>query len=88
MEVVLWGLFAAMNMFAFFLMMADKRRAMNRKWRVPERRLWLAAWCGGAAGAYFGMKRFRHKTKHAAFRMGLPLLALVQAAAAVWLLIR
>nr|WP_088006652.1 DUF1294 domain-containing protein [Indiicoccus explosivorum] len=85
--MVLWGLFAAVNVFAFALMGADKKRAKRGVWRIPERRLWLAAWCGGAVGAYFGMRQFRHKTKHGAFRLGLPFLAALQAAAAGWLML-
>ena len=31
-----------------------------------------------------GMFLFRHKTKHVAFRVGFPLLALIQAALCIW----
>jgi len=39
---------------------------------------WQIAIIGGAIGAVIGMEWFRHKTKHLAFKWGLPFLALIQ----------
>ena len=61
----------------------DKRRARRGAWRIPERTLWLWALPFSAPGAYAGMRVFHHKTRHAAFRYGMPALALVQVAMAV-----
>jgi uncharacterized membrane protein YsdA (DUF1294 family) len=36
---------------------------------------------GGGAGAFLGMKMFRHKTQHPRFSIGLPVMAVIQAVA-------
>ena len=66
------------NSVAFMLFGYDKRLARQRKWRVPERTLFLSAIVGGSAGAILGMRVFRHKTKHMQFVIGLPLILIVQ----------
>jgi uncharacterized membrane protein YsdA (DUF1294 family) len=50
----------------------DKRRAKKRSRRISEKTLWLFIAIGGSIGGYFGMKRFRHKTKHSQFVYGIP----------------
>ena len=65
------------NVAAFAAMFADKRRAVQRRWRVPERTLFFLAFIGGAAGALLGMFIFRHKTRHLSFRVLLPLFLLL-----------
>ena len=69
-----------LNLFSFALMGWDKRCARKGSWRVPERRLFLAAGCFGALGGVLGMQVFRHKTKHASFRILFPLMLAVQIA--------
>ncbi|MDD3653141.1 MAG: DUF1294 domain-containing protein [Desulfotomaculaceae bacterium] len=46
--------------------------------RVPEKNLFLNALVGGAIGVYLGMYIFRHKTKHWLFKIGIPIIILVQ----------
>jgi len=65
-------------MIAFIAMYADKRKARNGLWRIPEATLFALAFLGGALGATLGMYAFRHKTKHWYFRWGLPLILLSQ----------
>ena len=43
---------------------------------------------GGAIGGLIGMYVFHHKTKHASFILGFRALALVQAAALIYLIVR
>ena len=74
------------DLFAFFLMGADKRLAVRRRRRIPEKALFAAALLGGAAGSLLGMLVFRHKTRHPAFVIGMPLILLLQVLAAVYLL--
>ncbi len=75
---ILTAYLVLLNAFGLLLMGLDKRRAVLRSRRIRERSLLLVAWSGGAAGTYFGMVYFRHKTRHLVFRWSLPVLALVQ----------
>ncbi len=82
MRKELWQLLTAyilaVNLAAFILMGADKRRARNGARRLSERTLFLPAVLGGALGGTFGMHIFHHKTRHWYFRFGFPLLLLAQ----------
>ncbi|MBQ8075430.1 MAG: DUF1294 domain-containing protein [Oscillospiraceae bacterium] len=74
------------NLTAFFLMGADKKKARQNAWRISEKTLFLAAVLGGSVGAILGMWFFRHKTKHWYFIFGMPAILILQLAA--WLLLR
>lgn len=67
-----------MNLLGFALFGLDKCKARRGEWRIPERRLFLAAVLGGSLGAWIGMYVFRHKTKHWKFRVGIPGILLIQ----------
>ena len=73
----------AVNLAAFCLFGADKRRARKDAWRVQEKTLFLAALLGGSVGALAGMRVFHHKTRKWDFRWGIPAILLLQLAAAV-----
>lgn len=77
-----------LNTYTFILMGSDKKRAKKRGRRVPEARFFWLAFFGGALGVFLGMSRFRHKTLHNSFRVGIPLLVVWNAAAAAFLLAR
>ena len=89
MEKELWQLLGlyllVINLTAFVLMGADKRRARRGAWRISEKALFLPAVLGGALGGVLGMRAFRHKTKHWYFRLGFPLLLLLQLGGLIWL---
>ena len=80
---------AITNMISFILMGHDKKCARQRKWRVPEKMLFLAAACFGGLGGVLGMKVFHHKTKHWYFKVFFPVLLVIQmtllAAGLYWL---
>lgn len=67
------------NAAGFLIMRSDKRRAIKKSWRIPERSLMSLAALGGSAGVFLGMVIFRHKTKHPKFSTGVPLLLTIQA---------
>lgn len=66
------------NLVGYFSMLIDKKKAIKNKWRIKESTLLLFAVLGGSLGSYFGMKNFRHKTKHAKFKVGLPVIIFCQ----------
>lgn len=67
------------NITAFAAYGADKQKAKKGKWRISENTLLLLAVLGGSIGAICGMKAFHHKTKKAAFSVGLPIILILQA---------
>lgn len=71
------------NVVGIIAMYKDKQKAEKQMWRIKEKKLWTIAWIGGAAGMSLAMRRFRHKTKHLKFAIGLPTLAIVQSIALV-----
>ncbi|MEV5024626.1 DUF1294 domain-containing protein [Paenibacillus sp. LPE1-1-1.1] len=77
-----------MNIYTFSLMGFDKKSAKKQRRRVPEKRLFLLSAIGGAGGTWLAMKKWRHKTKHRTFTVGIPLLFglnLLLVIGAVWL---
>ncbi len=74
------------NALGFTLMLVDKQKAKKSQWRIPENTLLAVAVLGGTLGSLAGMDIFRHKTKHRKFSIGLPVLLVLQIAAAVVLL--
>ena len=73
------------NALSFLLMLADKRKAQNNLWRIPEKTLFTAALFGGSIGSLLGMYLLRHKTRHLSFVLGMPAILLAQLAL-VWYL--
>jgi uncharacterized membrane protein YsdA (DUF1294 family) len=66
------------NIVAFSLMGADKRKAKRNERRISEKTLFTWAIIGGSVGSIAGMYFFRHKTKHPTFKIGLPFILLLQ----------
>ena len=79
-KLVVYLLFV--NLVLFALMGLDKKLAQRDARRVRERTFFLFALLGGALGGLTGMYAFRHKTKHASFKIGMPLLFALNAGAA------
>ena len=79
--------FLVMSVVLFVVMGRDKRLAKSHRYRIPESRLFLLAVLGGALGGVLGMQIFRHKTAHAKFVVGFPLLALLQWGAVIYAVI-
>ena len=66
------------NIVTFLVFVIDKRRAVKRKWRIPEKTLLGLSLIGGSAGGLIAMYYFRHKIRKTAFAYGLPMMLLVQ----------
>jgi Predicted membrane protein len=71
------GYLLLMNLIGFVLMGIDKKKAVRKAWRIPEKTLLLAAFLGGGIGSFLGMYLFRHKTKHLKFVLLLPVSAVI-----------
>lgn len=72
-------LLAALNLFTFIVFFIDKSAARAGGRRASEAILFGLAIIGGSIGAIIGMYSLRHKTLKFSFRVGLPLILLVQA---------
>lgn len=79
---LLWAYLILINALSFLFMLADKRRARKKLWRIPEATLMGLAALGGSPGALLGMYLFRHKTRHPKFTVGIPAILLLQLALA------
>jgi len=84
----LLGYLVLVNLIAFTVYGADKRRARKDRRRVPEKTLFLLAIIGGSVGAFAGMRLFRHKTRHWYFVWGIPAIMVLQIALGVWLTVQ
>lgn len=60
------------------MMGIDKLKAKIGAWRISERTLFAMAFMGGSVGILGGMHVFRHKTRHAKFKWGIPLIIIIQ----------
>ena len=67
----------AINLITFFAMWLDKWKAKRGKWRIPENTLFIITAIGGGIGTIAGMYLFRHKTKKWTFKIGLPVLLIL-----------
>jgi uncharacterized membrane protein YsdA (DUF1294 family) len=86
--MILYWYLLVINILAFVCYGLDKLKAKRNAPRVSERTLLLLALVGGGVGAWLGMLVWRHKTKHAKFRFGVPILLLLQAALYWWIIVR
>ena len=77
---------AFINILTFIMYGLDKSAAVKQKQRIPNRVLLGLAAIGGSAGALAGMYTFRHKTQKKYYTITVPLLLILQIAAAVMLL--
>lgn len=72
-----------LNTAGFILMGCDKIMAKMAKRRIPEKFLFFAALSGGSLGTWIGMHFFKHKTRHAQFKYGIPLIFILQSGGAL-----
>ena len=69
------------SMIAIILTLHDKRAAKKRNWRVEERTLLIVSALGGSVAMLLTMLAVRHKTRHAKFMAGIPVIIALQVAA-------
>lgn len=66
------------NLFGFFIMWLDKRKAKKGSWRIPEKTLFIVTALGGGIGTIAGMYTFRHKTQKLNFVIGFPFITILE----------
>ena len=79
--MTLTGIFsylAVINLIGFAAFGIDKYKAVHHKWRIRESTLFAIAILGGSIGCLLGMRVFHHKTLHPSFRIGIPLILIVE----------
>ena len=77
---------AVVSVIAVTLTVSDKRRARAHRYRISEFTLMLFAALGGSVAMLLTMLVIRHKTRHAKFMIGIPVIIVLQLALAfaVW----
>ena len=87
---ILIGYLAVISLVSVVVCIYDKIAAKrNPRHRTRESTLLLLSALGGSVAMFLTMQLIRHKTKHAKFMVGIPVIILLQAAiaVAVWYLI-
>lgn len=81
-------LYLIINIIGLLIMLIDKKKAINSKWRIPEKTIFIVTMLGGGIGTIIGMYKFRHKTKKLKFTIGLPVITLSEIALIIWIVSR
>ena len=74
------GYLAAISLISIIVCIYDKYASKHRKrHRTPEKTLLLLSALGGSVAMLVTMLIIRHKTKHAKFMVGIPVIIVLQA---------
>ena len=65
------------NIIGFLIMYLDKEKSKKGKYRISEKTFFIVALLLGGIGVYIGMYKFRHKTKHLSFSIGIPICIII-----------
>jgi uncharacterized membrane protein YsdA (DUF1294 family) len=84
LAVYITAYFIFVSLWAIGLTIYDKRAARKELWRIKERTLLLVAAIGGSVAMILTMRMIRHKTQHAKFTVGIPVIIILQIAVAVF----
>lgn len=66
------------NILGFLIMGVDKHKAKMGDRRIPENTLFTFTILGGGVGTIAGMYVFHHKTKKMKFKIGMPLILILE----------
>lgn len=66
------------NILGFIIMGLDKYKAKMGDRRIPENTLFTFTVLGGGVGTIAGMYVFHHKTKKMKFKIGMPLILILE----------
>lgn len=68
----------SINITTFIAYGVDKKAAINKTWRVPEKDLHSLEFLGGWIGAFVGQKFFKHKTSKKSFQATYKLMIVLE----------
>ena len=77
----------AINIITFLVMGLDKWKAKRGSWRIQEATLFGLVLFGGGVGGILGMSVFRHKTKKLKFKIGFPMILIIEVILIIYFLI-
>lgn len=77
----------SINITTFVAYGVDKKAAINKTWRVPEKDLHTLEFLGGWIGAFVGQKFFKHKTSKKSFQTTYKMMIVLEFAA-IYLLLK
>ena len=80
--------FIIINVFGFFIMWLDKRKAKKGAWRIPEKTLFIITALGGGIGTTAGMYIFRHKTQKIQFVIGFPFITILEIITIIYFILK
>ena len=80
--------FIIINIFGFFIMWLDKRKAKKGSWRIPEKTLFIITALGGGIGTIAGMYTFRHKTQKIQFVIGFPFITILEIITIIYFILK
>lgn len=65
------------SLFSVIITVYDKIAAKSKMRRIAEKTLYLISLSGGAVAMFITMLIIHHKTRHAKFMLGLPIIILI-----------
>ena len=71
------------SIIAIVVTAVDKYKAVHHKWRISEAALLIISALGGGIAMYITMLIIRHKTRKLKFMLGIPLIIIIELAAAL-----
>ena len=78
MEYVYFAIyFLIINIIGFVMMYSDKQKAKKDQYRTREKSFFVVSLLLGGIGTYIGMYKFRHKTRHNLFTIGIPVMIVI-----------
>lgn len=75
---VIIAFFIIVNVCSYLIMHTDKNNARLKKRRISEASLFSFAIFGGSIGILVAMYLLRHKTRKLKFKLGIPLILILQ----------
>ena len=80
--LILLAYVAVISLISIVVCIYDKKisKKNNVKLRIPEKTLFLLSALGGSPAMFITMQIIRHKTKHASFMIGIPVIFILQVA--------